>query len=210
MGRSNEFREPRRRGFDDDIARVHEERGGRSRHFSAPAPFQAEGPQTDVIVKWFNPGKGFGFASLSDGTGDAFLHVSVLKAAGHESVVPGARLRVYLGSGQKGPQINRILEIDESSAPAEPPRREGSRGRARRASDPSTAVQIRGTVKWFNPAKGFGFVDAGDGDKDIFVHISVLEKAGLSDLAEGQQVTVFAVQAEKGREAISIALAPFA
>jgi CspA family cold shock protein len=65
-------------------------------------------------------------------------------------------------------------------------------------------------VKWFNAEKGFGFVYADDGDRDIFVHISVVEKAGLNGLGEGQQVTLRVVPTPKGREAISIALAPFA
>ena len=46
-----------------------------------------------------------------------------------------------------------------------------------------------GTVKWFNPAKGFGFIEPEDGSKDAFVHISAVERAGLSSLTEGQQVT---------------------
>ncbi len=45
-----------------------------------------------------------------------------------------------------------------------------------------------GTVKWFNSAKGFGFIDPGDGSKDAFVHISALERAGISSLSEGQKV----------------------
>ena len=45
-----------------------------------------------------------------------------------------------------------------------------------------------GTVKWFNPAKGFGFIQPQDGGKDVFVHISAVEQAGLSTLNEGQQV----------------------
>jgi CspA family cold shock protein len=46
----------------------------------------------------------------------------------------------------------------------------------------------KGTVKWFNVAKGFGFIEPEDGSKDAFVHISAVERAGLSTLAEGQQV----------------------
>mgnify|MGYP000922529043 CR=1 FL=1 len=47
----------------------------------------------------------------------------------------------------------------------------------------------KGTVKWFNGQKGFGFIQPDDGSKDIFVHISAVERAGLSGLAEGQKVT---------------------
>lgn len=46
-----------------------------------------------------------------------------------------------------------------------------------------------GTVKWFNPAKGFGFIQPEDGSNDAFVHISAVERAGLSTLNEGQKVT---------------------
>jgi len=46
----------------------------------------------------------------------------------------------------------------------------------------------RGTVKWFNATKGFGFIQPDDGGKDAFVHISAVERAGLSNLAEGQKV----------------------
>ncbi len=45
-----------------------------------------------------------------------------------------------------------------------------------------------GTVKWFNPTKGFGFIEPDDGSKDAFVHISAVERAGMSTLNEGQKV----------------------
>ena len=45
-----------------------------------------------------------------------------------------------------------------------------------------------GTVKWFNSAKGFGFIEPEDGSKDAFVHISAMERAGISSLSEGQKV----------------------
>ncbi len=46
-----------------------------------------------------------------------------------------------------------------------------------------------GTVKWFNPTKGFGFIEPEDGSKDVFVHVSAVERAGLATLNEGQKVT---------------------
>ena len=57
-----------------------------------------------------------------------------------------------------------------------------------------------GTVKWFNPAKGFGFIQPSDGSKDVFVHISAVERAGLGTLNEGQKVS-YEVQIERGRSA---------
>ena len=57
-----------------------------------------------------------------------------------------------------------------------------------------------GTVKWFNPTKGFGFIQPDGGGKDVFVHISAVERAGLRTLNEGQKVT-YEVQSERGKEA---------
>jgi CspA family cold shock protein len=56
-----------------------------------------------------------------------------------------------------------------------------------------------GTVKWFNATKGYGFIQPDNGGKDVFVHISAVEKAGLSDLREGDKVT-FDVVPNKGKE----------
>ena len=57
-----------------------------------------------------------------------------------------------------------------------------------------------GNVKWFNTQKGFGFIQPTDGSKDVFVHISAVERAGLANLAEGQQVS-FDVVSERGKSA---------
>ena len=56
-----------------------------------------------------------------------------------------------------------------------------------------------GTVKWFNMAKGFGFIAPEDGSKDAFVHISALERAGISSLGEGQKVEYELQSGEKGK-----------
>jgi CspA family cold shock protein len=82
------------------------------------------------------------------------------------------------------------------------PKMSGSRER----DDPATASEIHGTVKWFNGQKGFGFVAADDGGKDVFLHISIVDRAGIQALPEGQQVWMRVVTTQKGREAISVAL----
>ncbi|GJL85159.1 MAG: cold-shock protein [Micavibrio sp.] len=55
-----------------------------------------------------------------------------------------------------------------------------------------------GTVKWFNPTKGFGFIEPEDGGQDVFVHISAVEKSGMGNLHEGQKIE-FEIQEEKGK-----------
>jgi CspA family cold shock protein len=57
-----------------------------------------------------------------------------------------------------------------------------------------------GKVKWFNAQKGFGFIQPDDGSKDVFVHISAVERAGLAGLNEGQAVS-FDLQSERGKTA---------
>ncbi len=56
-----------------------------------------------------------------------------------------------------------------------------------------------GTVKWFNPTKGFGFIEPEDGGKDAFVHISAVQKAGMDTLREGQKVEFELVPGDGGR-----------
>ena len=57
-----------------------------------------------------------------------------------------------------------------------------------------------GKVKWFNDQKGYGFIQPDDGSKDVFVHISAVERAGLQGLNEGQKIT-YEVQQDRGKDA---------
>ena len=201
----------RRRGFDDDHggsdSEWRDERPQPSARFSPRESAAPSGPAIDGIVKWFNPEKGFGFVELTDGSGDVFLHAAVVEAAGHTTVEPGTKLSVQVAVGQKGRQVTALLSVDASTAAAPAARpRPPAKSFGRERPDPSTATSIEGTVKWYNPDKGFGFVGCEDGGKDVFLHATVVERAGLRALDEGQRVSMKVVQTQKGREAISVSL----
>lgn len=59
-------------------------------------------------------------------------------------------------------------------------------------------IMVNGTVKWFNTNKGYGFIEPDDGGKDVFIHISAVEKSGLKTLLENQKIT-FEINQDKGR-----------
>jgi CspA family cold shock protein len=75
------------------------------------------------------------------------------------------------------------------------------------AGQGSAGQESLGTVKWFNPAKGFGFVTPDDGGEELFHHRSVLEQAGLRDLAEGTRVRVQTSESKKGPQVNALTLA---
>jgi CspA family cold shock protein len=66
-------------------------------------------------------------------------------------------------------------------------------------SDPKGTQMPKGTVKWFNPTKGYGFIQPAGGGKDVFVHISAVERAGLRSLNDGQQIE-YEIESSRGKE----------
>jgi CspA family cold shock protein len=205
MGRYKAYREPKRRGYDDDYApqdRAAERRPSNSR----PSAPQASEP-VEAIVKWFNAEKGFGFIAVVGGS-DAFMHVRQLEVAGHSSVPEGARIKVRIGQGQKGPEVTEVIAVDTSTAQVT--RTSAGRSAPRSSSRPQPGVEAAtecvGSVKMYNRDKGFGFVGQDGGGKDVFVHATTLERGGLSELAEGQRVKMKIGQGQKGLEARSIEL----
>jgi cold shock protein len=178
------------------------------------APRQLAGPQLEVSpslpvrgqVKWFNSNKGYGFVQLSDGSGDVFLHVTALERIGLGAVQTGETLEMRVALGQRGPQVTEVINVDSSTAaPPRPPRASFRSPPDRQPLEAS--VQEMGTVKWYNATKGFGFIVRDGGGKDVFVHASALQRAGLTDLYEGQRVFVGVAEGRKGPEAASIQLA---
>jgi CspA family cold shock protein len=182
------------------------------------------------LVKWFNVTKGFGFVAPVDGSPDAFLHISVLNRAGLQEVTDGTEVVCMISQGPKGPQVTRIVEVVGGAPPsrrsssygassserssygsdsygASSSYDAGSRGGSGYGADNGghaaggPELEMSGTVKWFKPDKGFGFVTADDASKDVFVHKSVLRRCGLMQLEAGQRVQMRVQEAQKGREA---------
>ncbi len=208
MIRDRNFRQPRRRDFDDDGYDPHLREFGGAPRFTPPPRFDApSGPPVRAVVKWFKPERGFGFVELADGTGDAFLHASVLERNGIAAVQPGETLEIRVAPGQKGPQVTEILSVDSSTATPPSARRAAFPGAGARPSYEAASVEETGTVKWFNAQKGFGFIVREGGGKDAFVHASVLERSGIQTLNEGQRVLIDIAEGRKGPEAVRVRLA---
>jgi cold shock protein len=159
---------------------------------SGPAP---EGMTVEAAVKWFNATKGYGFVELAGG-GDAFLHLKALREIGRQTLPSGAKVRVVARTGSRGAEVVRIVEVDTRSAIERSPRRS--------TFDPSAAFELTGKVKWFDDARGFGFVASDDFGRDVFVHSTTLDASGVDALFEGQAVSMRVVETPKGREAIAI------
>ncbi len=147
--------------------------------------------QITATVKWFNPTKGFGFVQPSDGSADAFLHISVVERCGHRSLPEGATIICDLSAGQKGPQVAEVHSV-ESLPEAAPQGGDGG------------GTEVEGTVKFYNAEKGFGFIVPDDGGKDVFISARVLERAGMQNLGPDQRVRVTARTGQKGPTADSI------
>jgi cold shock protein len=204
--RERDFRLSRRRDFDAD-AHYPQPRTFGTRPRYSRTPIEApSGPPVRGAVKWFNSEKGFGFVELSDGSGDAFLHGSVLAQSGINAVQPGETVEVRVGPGHKGPHITEVLSVDASTATPNGSSRSSFRSTTSNGSSTDSAVEATGTVKWFNAERGYGFVAPNSGGKDVFVHVSALERSGIEGLSEGQTVVVDVVEGRKGPEAARVRL----
>lgn len=165
-----------------------------------------------ATVKWFNPAKGFGFVQPTDGSADAFLHVSVVEQFGRRELPQGAVVECDLADGQRGQQVVAIHSVDESNAVAPSGFGMGGGGGGRRPppgggyDDDIATEALDGVVKFFNVEKGFGFIRPDDGSRDVFVSARTLTASGVSMLDSNQRVRVTVRNGDKGPMAASISL----
>lgn len=160
-------------------------------------PFEARHDVT-ATVKWFNTVKGFGFVQPADGSADAFLHVSVVERSGIGHIAEGATIICDITPGQKGPQVAAISRVE--SWPDETQRAPDAYGQR------GGGGQVDGVVKFYNAAKGYGFVTPDDGSQDVFVSATIVQRAGYPTLEPNQRVRLQTRMGQKGPMAASITL----
>ena len=154
-------------------------------------PAQVVGEGTGV-VKFFNAQKGFGFVVRDDGGEDVFVHISAVEQAGLTGLAEGQPLGFTLVD--RGGKVSATdIKIEGEPLPVTdrgPPRDRDARdgGSTGGPQRQLTGEKASGTVKFFNAMKGFGFIQRDDGQPDAFVHISAVERAGMTTLNEGDRL----------------------
>ena len=149
--------------------------GGGGGASSMPAQVVGEGTG---VVKFFNAHKGFGFIQQDQGGEDVFVHISAVERAGLEGLAEGQQVKFTLVdrggkvSASDLEAVGDVIAVEKKEAP----QRE------------LTGERATGTVKFFNGMKGFGFITRDDGQPDAFVHISAVERSGMSGLNEGDRL----------------------
>ena len=151
-------------------------------------------------IKWFDIAKGYGFIVPDNGMADVLLHVTVLRKDGFHTALEGARIVCEAAFRSKGLQVFRVLSMDESTA-VHPAQLQPARTHVQVTAASGFEIAI---VKWFNRIKGFGFLTRGDGTEDIFVHMEILRRYGITELKPGDSLLVRFGNGPKGLMAAEV------
>lgn len=152
-------------------------------------------------VKWFDPVKGFGFVVADSGGPDILLHANVLRNYGQSSIADSARVELAIQETERGVQAVEVFRID-------PPRQQSPVPLSDFEHLDEEAIRAAplepARVKWFDKGKGFGFANVFGRAEDIFVHIEVLRRSGLSDLQPGEALALRVIDGQRGRMATEV------
>jgi CspA family cold shock protein len=152
-------------------------------------------------VKWFDPGKGFGFVVADEGGPDILLHANVLRNFGQSSVADGAEIELVVHQTERGLQAAEVLDIQVSEAVIGG----GLSDFAEMSAEELAAAPMQpARVKWFDKVKGFGFANIFGVEDDVFVHIEVLRRSGLADLLPGEAIGIKTVEGTRGLMATEV------
>ncbi|MFP7570608.1 cold-shock protein [Marivita sp. S2033] len=152
-------------------------------------------------VKWFDPAKGFGFLVSDEGGPDILLHANVLRNFGQGSVADGARVDVDVQKTDRGLQAITIRAITPPNPDDIAPLEDFS---GVTPEEIAAAPLAPARVKWFDKAKGFGFANIYGRAEDIFIHVEVLRRSGLSDLFPGEALALRAIESARGLMAVEV------
>lgn len=154
------------------------------------------------VVKWFDPSKGFGFVVGDLGGPDVLLHANVLRNFGQGSVVDGSLITMKVQRSDRGMQAVEIVSlappVDATGTPALRDMAEFTPEQI--AEQPVLPARI----KWFDKGKGFGFANVFGDPADVFVHVEVLRRCGLSDLQAGEAIGLRLIDGKRGRMAVEV------
>lgn len=152
-------------------------------------------------VKWFDQAKGFGFVVADEGGPDILLHANVLRNFGQSSVADRAGIELDVQDTDRGVQAVEVHAI-------EPPEQDRMAGLADLENiDPEVlraAPLEPARIKWFDKGKGFGFANTFGRDEDVFIHIEVLRRSGMSDLQSGEALAIRVIEGQRGRMATEV------
>ena len=171
------------------------------------AESEAELAPVSARVKWFDATRGFGFLVSEALEGDILVHFSVLKEHGRRSLPEGALVECVPVRLERGLQAKQILSIDTSSSvpvPRAAPVRSAERPDRKGLSESAGEFESV-EVKWFNRAKGYGFLNRqGLDGEDVFVHMETVRSSGIPDLQPGQIVEARIAEGRKGLTAVEL------
>ena len=154
------------------------------------------------VVKWFDPSKGFGFIVSEAGGPDILLHANVLRNYGQGSVADGSVITMTVQQSERGMQAVSIVSLTPPvDAHDTPPLRDMEEfSREEILAQPVQPAR----VKWFDKGKGFGFANIFGDAADVFVHVEVLRRCGLSDLQAGEAIGLRLIEGSRGRMAVDV------